>query len=215
MKKIALSFYLLIICGFAFSQAREGVVEHQKSQQPAALIELPYNQNIVNDAMNDYLSKKGKSKGNDLKGFITFRNTGLLQNDSANADLYFKVERKSRQEKETSVIYLLLTTPKEGAQANVHYMDMEQAKSYLNDLAPAIESYNLELLIKDQNEKLLKAESKYKDLSEENTDLEKKRTGIDKKIAENKSDMNNQVAEIAAQKQKLSVLVNQRKPKSE
>src|SRR4051794_9436486 len=92
---------------------------------------------------------------------------------------YFKVERKSRQEKEISVISLLLTAPKEGAPQNVRYLQMEQAKTYLNDLAPAIEAYQLELLIKEQNEKVIKAESQYKNLADDGADLEKKREDIE------------------------------------
>lgn len=211
MKKICFLFCLFLFSSVAFGQAHEGVVDNQKSQQQAALIELPYHPDIVKDAMKDYLSKKGKSKGNDLKGFTTYRNTQQLQTDSANADLYFKVERKSRQEKETSVVYLLLTVPQEGAATNMHHLDMTQAIGYLNELAPAIEAYNLELLIKEQNERVIKAESKYKDLSEETADLEKKRSGIEKKIQDNQTDLKTGVAELETQKQKLSALVAQRK----
>lgn len=211
MKKISLSLTLLVFTTIVHAQASEGTVAYQKSQQPAAVIELPYSPDVVNAAMKDYLSKKGRSKGNDLKGFTTYRNTHLRPNDSANADLYFKVDRKSRQEKETSVISLLLTLPKEGTTGNVHYLNMEQAKGYLNELAPAIEAYSLELLIKDQNEKVIKAESKYKDLSDETIDLEKKRMGIEKKLLENNYETKTQVTEVETQRQKLSSLVSQRK----
>ena len=100
MKKICLSFSLFLFAGIVYGQATEGTVQYQKNEQPAAVIELPYSPDVVKDAMSDYLSKKGRSKGNDIKGFTTYRNTQALQSDSANADLYFKVERKSRQEKE-------------------------------------------------------------------------------------------------------------------
>ena len=211
MKKIMFSFSLLLIASIVCGQAQDGAVVYQKSQQPAAVIELPYSPDVVSDALNDYLSKKGKSKSNDLKGFTTYRNTQVMPYDSANADLYFKVERKSRQEKETSVVSLLLTIPKEGTAANVHYLNMEQAKAYLNELVPAIEAYNLELLIKEQNEKVIKSESKYKDLSDEGADLEKKRIGIEKKIVDNQYEIKTQVNEVEAQRQKLATLVSQRK----
>src|SRR5581483_6989005 len=161
--------------------------KYQKMQQPAAVIELPYSPDLVMAAMNDYLSKKGKSRGNDLKGFTTFRNTQLQQNDVANADLYFRVERKNDQEKGTSTISLLLTAPKENSQSvdNLHYLNMEQAKTFLNDLAPAIEAYDLEQRIKNQNEAVIKAESKYKSLTEDGVDLETKRVSLEKKQLDN------------------------------
>ncbi len=213
MKKTFISFCMLFSAGLLYGQAQEGSVEYQKTQQPAAVIELPYAPDIVNAAMNDYLSKKGKSKGSDLKGFTTFRNTQVLQNDMANADLYFKVERKSRKEKEVSIVSLLLSLPKVGEPTvnTVHHLDMEQAKTYLNELVPAIEAYDLELQIKEQNEAVIKAESKYKSLVDDGADLEKKRIAIEKKIQDNKQEQQAQIAEVENQKQKLTGRVGQRK----
>jgi hypothetical protein len=214
MKKIVCScFVLLFVNCLLFGQAQEGTVDYQKSQHPAAFIELPYSPDIVNAALNDYLSKKGKSGTNALKGFTTFRNTRVLQQDSANADLYFKVERKSKKEKQASVVSLLLAMPKEGvvAQNNVRYLNMEEAKAYLNELVPAIEAYNLELLIKDQNDAVIKAESKYKTLTDDATGLEKKKEDIEKKIRNNKQEQQTQKNEVDAQKQKLAEWVSLRK----
>ena len=211
MKKVWFSIALIFLAAIVYGQATEGTVQYQKADQPAAVIELPYSPDVVRDAMRDYLSKKGKSKGDDRKGFTTYRNTQALQSDSANADLYFKVERKSRQEKEISVVSLLLTTPEGGSSQNLHYLQMDQAKTYLNDLAPAIEAYQLELQIKEQNEKVIRAEAKYKGLTDDGTDLEKKRVEIEKKLADNKQDVQKQAAEVEAQKQRLSQLVEQRK----
>jgi hypothetical protein len=210
MKHILLLSYMLFITVLIFGQAKEGTVKFQRTQQPAAVIELPYSPDMVRAAMNDYLSKKGKSKGNDLKGFTTFRNTQLLQH---NADLYFRVERKNNQENGNATVSLLLTSPKAGNENmdNLHYLNMEQAKIFLNDLAPAIEAYNLEQQIKDQNEAVIKAESKYKSLATDGTDLERKRAGIEKQQQGNKQDQQTQMTEIENQKQKLAVLVNQRK----
>jgi len=204
---------MLFISVLMIGQAKEGTVKYQKIQQPAAVIELPYSPDLVNAAMNDYLSKKGKSKGTDLKGFTTYRNTQLQQNEVANADLYFRVERKNDQDKGTSTISLLLTAPKEnsGSADGLHYLNMEQAITYLNNLAPAIEAYDLELHIKDQNDAVIKAESKYKSLTEDGADLEKKRVDLEKKQLDNKQEQQTQANEIENQKQKLAVLVSQRK----
>jgi hypothetical protein len=212
MKKIIGFFFVLVISIFSYGQAQEGQVEYQKKLQPAAVIELPYPPNVVNAAMSDYLSKKGKSKGNDIKGFATYRNTQPVQNDSSNADLYFKTERKSRREKEVTVVSLLLMpADAQTSNVNLHYLDMEEGKSYLNGLAIAIEAYDLELSIKAQNDEVIKAEAKYKSLSNEGEDLEKKRSAIEKKIADNKNDQQQQLKEIENQKQKLAQWVSQRK----
>jgi len=213
MKKTLLALCMLFISVLVVGQAKEGTVKYQRIQQPAAVLELPYGPDLVNAAMNDYLSKKGKSKGNDLKGFTTFRNTQLLQNDEANADLYFRVERKNNQEKGTSTISMLLTAPKENSQSvdNLHYLNMEQAKTFLNDLTPAIVAYDLEQQIKNQNEAVIKAESKYKSLADDGIDIEKKRVNLEKNQLDNKQAQQTQATEIENQKQKLAILVSQRK----
>jgi hypothetical protein len=166
----------------------------------------------VDAAMNDYLSKKGKSRKDNVKGFSTFRNTDPVQSDSINADLYFKTERKSRKEKEVTVISLLVMPAEEqNNTSNLHYLKMDDAKNYLNELASSISAYNLEQTIKDQNDAVIKAETKYKNLVSDGNDLENKRTAIEKKIADNKNDQQQQLKEIENQKQKLSQWVGQRK----
>ncbi|MEO6490513.1 MAG: hypothetical protein ABIO04_11275 [Ferruginibacter sp.] len=213
MKKILLPICLFFAIVSAQGQAIEGTVEYQKIQQPAAVLELAYNPDIVEGAMNDYLSKKGRSKANDIKGFTTYRNTQPSQNDNLNADLYFKVERKSRKEKEVSTISLLLypVNKTESANGQENHFTMEQAKEFLNQLVPVIDAYNLELLIKEQNAAVSKAESKYKDLVSDGAGLEKDKSKIEQKILDNKQDQNKQSLEVEHQKQELSNLVNKRK----
>ncbi len=212
MKKIVGFSFVLFVSLLSHGQAQEGLVEYQKKLQPAVVIELPYAPSIVNAAMNDYLSKKGKSKGNDIKGFATYRNTQPLQSDSSNADLYFKTERKSRKEKEVTVVSLLLMpNDTQTNTSNLHFLSMEDGKNYLNDLATAIDAYNLELMIKEQNDAVIRSEAKYKSLANEGDDLEKKRTAIETKIADNKNDQQQQLKEIENQKQKLVQWVSQRK----
>jgi hypothetical protein len=212
MKKIIGLSFVLLISVLSYGQAYEGAVQCQKQLQPAAVIELPYPPDVVNAAMNDYLSKKGKSKGNDIKGFTTYRNTQAVQVDSSNADLYFKTERKSHKEKEVTMVSLLLTPADEQTNtSNLHYLNMNDAKDYLNGLATAIQAYNLERTIKDQNDAVIKAEIKYKILTNEGAELENKKAAIEKKIADNKNDQQQQLKEVENQKQKLTQWVSQRK----
>lgn len=213
MNRTILLFCLLLTISIAYGQAQKGSVSYQKRQQTAAVIELPYTPNIVMAALNDYLSKKGRSKSTDLKGFTTYRNTTPVANDSTNADLYFKVERKSRQDKETTIVSLLLTMPSDETTnpTNQHYLNMDEAKVYLNELTPAIEAYNLELQIKDQNGAVTAAEDRYKNLTNEGSDLEKRKEELDRKIHNNKMEQQAQLNEIELQKQKLATKVSERK----
>lgn len=213
MKKILLSLSIILISLISFAQAIDGAVAYKTTLQPAAVIELSFPPDVVTAAMNNFLSKKGKAKKSDHKGFTLYRNSQPMTSDSSNADLYFKVERKSRKQKEVSVISLLLTVPTESTtlDSNARHLNMEEAKTFLNDLAIEIEAYNLELMIKEQAESLSKAEAKSKNLVDDGIDLGKKREALDKKMEENKLAQQAQVNEISSQKQKLATLVSQRK----
>jgi hypothetical protein len=178
--------------------------------QPAAVIELPYPEDVIAAALKDYLSRKGKSKVNDLKGFTTYRNTQPTQNGTENADLYFRIDRKSKQEKETSTVYLLLT-PIEGTTSNLHSLNMEEAKTYLNELVTTIEGYNLEQKIKEQNKMIIDAEAKHKRLLNDGFNLERKRLELIQKISDNQLQQQAQGLEVQNQKQKLAEMVSRRK----
>ncbi len=210
MKSLYLFAFVIIASSNVFSQATEGTVSFKKSKQSAAIIELPYSSDVINASLNDYLSKKGRSKDTDARGFTTFRNTQQLQGDSMNADLFFKVEGKDRQ---SSKVSLLVTqdVSKATATTAVNNMTMEQAKVYLNELVPVIESYNLELLINEQNLAIIKAESKYKSIRSETDDLDKKRLSIEREIEGKRQALQKQEEETNLQKQKLADLVSRRK----
>ena len=215
MKSTLIAFCLLLASVIAFSQATEGTVNYLKSLQPAAVIELPYPPDVVSAAMNNYLTKKGRSRSGDVKGFSTFRNTASVSNDSINADLNFKIERRTRKDREATRLSLMITNPGTVPlpSVNSHHLTMEQGKVYLNQLAPAIAAYHLEGQIDDENDAIIRAEAKLKKLEAEGTDLEEKKTGIEKKITDNKQDQAAQLNTIRDLKQKLADRVGQRKTK--
>lgn len=212
MKQIIVLSFLLLTVNFVFAQATEGLVTYQKKQQSAAVITLPYSTEVVSTVMNDYLSKKGSS-GTDIKGFKTYRNTQITSDDSTNADLYFKIERTNRKEKDQSTVSLMVGVPNEdianrnpGAQ-----FGMEQAKNFLNNLVPVMEAYKLEMQIKDLNDLVIKEEKKSKELASDGHDLQKRKHEVEGKIESNKLNQLKQDAEVEKQKQALALLISQRK----
>jgi hypothetical protein len=214
MKKIIVSIAVLLFSAPIYAQSEAGNVTVQNATLPAVVLELNYAPDLVSDALNDYLSRKGRSKREDIKGFTTYRNTQAVQGDSVNADLYFKIERKSRKEKQVTVVSLLLNKPAPDAVAsnsNLHYLTMEQAKAYLNGLVATVDAYDLDLKIKDQNKSVVAAETKLKHLADEGGDLENKKVSIEKKIDENKAQQQSQVNEVTEQKHRLEMLVARRK----
>src|ERR1700737_4638357 len=108
MKKILLPILVLFVALLVDAQPRasEGTIEYQRVTKPAATIELPYPEAVVEKSIIDYMAKKGM-KGSDSKGFKVFRNYKLRDSQDLMSDLYLKIDRKSRKESDITDISLV------------------------------------------------------------------------------------------------------------
>lgn len=208
----------LFICmlSMLWTQAQEiteGKVDHLRKDQPALIMELPYPPDVVEDAIKDYLNKKG-SKSNSSRGYQLFKDTKLSELDTEGSDLYFKVERKSRKEKDVSVVYFYVTKPNENFKATTTSAEMyntSNARSFLSAMLPAVEAHNLEVEISAQEGAVKKAEKKYDRLTEDGEDMEKRLKQLQEDIEANKKELEKQKQEIAKQKNILEAMRNKRK----
>ena len=213
MNKIILACVLILACNVAFAQEPiEGKTEFQKKEQPAAVVELPYPPDVVEDAIKGYLTKKGV-KGNTSKGVQIFKGTKLSDLDLSNSDLYFKVERKSRKEKDASIVYMFVTKENENPATRVEgdTYGVEGAKTFLKEMLPSIEAHNLEVDIAGQEAALKKAERRYDNLTDEAKDLEKRLKKLEENIEENKKDIEKQRQEVENQRKILETMRAKRK----
>lgn len=208
MRKIILLAAMLIISRFSFAQSYEGTVDYQKNKQATAILELPYPPGVVEDAIKDKMKRMGYS-GKESKGFIVFK--GVRDSSGKEMDYLVRVERKSRKEKDESMIYLFgqgtnidMTKTGDGS-------DMDYLKTQLNKMRPDIEAYNLEVQIADQEETVKKAQKKYDNLQDDQKSLEKKLKRLQDDIADNKKDQENQQREIENQRKILETLKAKRK----
>ncbi|MEO5593328.1 MAG: hypothetical protein ABIR15_02185 [Chitinophagaceae bacterium] len=193
MKKLFILFFSLMMAGIVYAQrqAVEGRTEFQKTQQPAASITVPYPDNVVDKAIDDYMGKKG-IKSSSLSGYKVYRNYKLATAHDYNSDLYFKADRKSRSEKDVSIIYLLVAKTTEDIKTrklnDSTGNGLDGAKELLNEMVPAIDAYALEVKIKDQEDVVKKAQKKYDDLVSDQKDGEKKQRNLEDKQSQNKRD---------------------------
>ncbi|MEP7277915.1 MAG: hypothetical protein ABI813_04670 [Bacteroidota bacterium] len=214
MKRSVILFFSLMATGMVYAQpqATEGSVEFQKTQQPAAVIELPYTENVVEKAISDYMSRKG-NKGSDSKGFKTFRGFRLRDSQDYTSDLYFKIDRKSRKEKDLTVVSVVVGKSGEDIKTRSapDNSSIDGAKDLLNDMVSSIDAYNLELQIHDQDELVKKNQKKYDGLIDDQKDYEKKIKGLEDKLEQNKRDQERQQDEIKRQRDTLETLRGKRK----
>lgn len=194
-----------------FSQSGETKIEYQKSDKIAAIIELPYTASVVEDAISDYMEKKG-GKSDRYKSFDIYRNTRLDDKDPEIVDVHYKVDRKVVKDHETAVVYLLLARPGEnvGARATDDRFKVTESKELLNTMAPFIDAYNLDVQIKLQEEVVKKSEKKLLNLKDDQYDLEKKLKNLQDKIAQNKNDQLLQTEDLNRQRDALNAIQNRK-----
>ena len=201
------AFFISCLC---YAQSYEGTVDYQKKSETAIIIEFPYPPSVVEDAIIDKMEKLGFKK-KESKGFLVYKSAILTDISAEPADYMIKVERKSRKDKDESIVYLLVNRNDENIIARRDALMNSNAKTFLNRLTPDIDAYNLEVQIKEQENIVSKAEKKFKDLQDDEDSMEKKIKKLQDDLKDNAKDQDNQQKEIEKQRQILDALKGKRK----
>lgn len=215
MKFFILSALLAVSSLTVFAQADpiEGTIAYQKGDKRAAIVEVPFPPDIVEGALRDQLAKGG-IKEEKLKGMQVFKNARLTTTDGEAADLYFKVERKSRKEENVSIVYLIMGRPGEnvGLRPGDDAYRIGDAKAFLGSLKPKAEAHKLERDISKEDDNIKKSEMKLKDLQDEQKTLEKRILELQDKLAQRIKDQEATTAEITRQKESRDAMIGRRVP---
>ena len=209
MRFLLLSAALLLAAG-AFAQAYESSVTYDKKKQKTISMDYSFSQEAVENAVLlkmenlGHRAKVEKGLFNKDKGFIVFSDALLSDISEERYDYIVKVDRKSRREKDETTLNVLIKKNGEDMIASLDAQTIGRAKLFLTNLLPDIEEANLELEIKSQDEVVVKAEKKFKDLQDEKADLEKK-------LKKNAEDLEKQQRDIEAQRATLDGLKGRRK----
>ncbi len=219
MKKSLLTLLFLgSIIQFASSQAYEGKIEYQKKTEPALVIDFPYPAGEVEDAIVNYLDKMGHKK-KESKGFLQYKGVAIKEINPQPLDYLFRIERKSRKEKDESSVYLVMQLTEDNPLARASSANMgTNAKSFLNSLVPHVEAYHLEVAIKEQEDVIVAAEKKLKNMKEDKEDMDKKIKklaeeikGLEEDIKVNGKDQEAQLKVIEKQREMLEDLKRKRR----
>jgi hypothetical protein len=181
MKKGMALFLLTVVFSSAlWAQVYEGTAEYDKKKYTAFLAEYDYQAPAVENALLKRFSKLGyrprEEKGllNRDKGFKVF--AGSIMNDitEGQADYLVKVEKRSRKEREISLLTIIILQKGEALGRSVSEERANKVKSYLKSIIPDVAAESLELDIKAQEDAILKAEKKLEGLKKEQGELERK-----------------------------------------
>ena len=218
MKKVFL-FLLAILC-FSFlvsAQAYEGSVEYNKKKQAAIVSEYSYSPEATEGAFLQKLENMGyrpkEEKGifNKDKGFKVYKGIIISDISDASMDYIINVERKSRKEKDESVLYLIIFKNGTNMVAAPDNDVAGNAKTFLNDLVPSVEAFNLELQIKAQQDVVTKAQKKLRTLQDDKESMEKKIQKLQNDIKQNLKDQEDTQKDIENQNKALETLKAKRK----
>ncbi|MGN6401789.1 MAG: hypothetical protein ACTHMD_15135 [Flavisolibacter sp.] len=219
MKKLTAFLTALFFLCNAYSQSTLTSVSYNKTEQTGLMLELPYNQEVSEGFIVDNLKKTGYEpetkgslfwKNNKINGFYTFKGVRLEGADQP-VDLYFKVDRKSKKEKDQSVIYLLVSKGGENFISSGSDEDIyKAAKRFLNGFLEQSAVYKLDLDIKSQEDVVKDAQKKMDKLKEDEKNMNKKIEQLQSDLKKNNEDQQKQQQTIEAEQKKLEDLKTQK-----
>lgn len=211
MKNIFFLLFGICLSLFSVAQTKKATTEYQKIARPALVNELPFPVKTVEDAIEEAFSKMGY-KGSSSKGFIVYKGVRLKELGNESYDLYFMVDKKSKRDKENSIVTMMLSKGFDAFISDTSGSEIfARAGIHLDSMRNTVAAYDLEQQIKAQEEEVKKADKKNENLQEEGKDLTKKKSKLEEDIDDNNKEQEKQVKELEKQKQILETLKTNRK----
>src|SRR5258708_1153624 len=142
MKKFLLLSAILFLATGIFAQAHLATADYQKTMQPALEIEIPFPEKTVMKSIVDRIENleyRSKKK----KGYTNFKGVMMKEIGPDTYDLYFKTERKSRKEKDVTILTMLVSSGFEkfiGDSTNSSVIN--NAKKFLNSQVEITTAYD-------------------------------------------------------------------------
>lgn len=209
---------LLILFGSltASAQSNFATVEYKEARQPGLILQVPNKPGIAEGTILQKLKETGynpETKGhlfwkkNKLNGFYVFNGVELPAMNNQKLDMYFKVEPKSRRDKNASVITMLVSKGYDNfVSPDTDTATFQAAKQFLNSFVAETVAYRLNLDVEGQANKVKDSEDRLAKLMDNEKDLERRIEQLQSDLIKNRSDQQNQQREIELEKKKLEEL---------
>lgn len=218
MKYIFTLIVFLLITGFAFAQApMKTTAEYNGQKYPCYITEYNLPTNETENVIKNKLRSEGYNSGKS-KGYLIYRNVKLKDLDPDEAqDILFKIERKSRKEKDKSLVTMITAKagliPEDKVKGAKMVADIEPSPNsidFINSFQSGIDQQSYNLAVATQEDVVAKAEKKLKNLQDAQVKLEKKIKDYQSDLEVNKKDQQTQTDEIAKQKALLEEKISQK-----
>ncbi|MCK9613145.1 MAG: hypothetical protein PHR81_07800 [Bacteroidales bacterium] len=212
MKKlIILLIGITAISRFAFAQSIEGRAEFDKTDYPAVVGEFAFTSDVVEDVIVADMKEKGFKKYNNKKGYMIFEGIQFTQISPKAINFYISIQEKKKEKEKTIVTFLLSLGLTNFIGSGEDPSMINNAKTYMNELAPKFVAKKLDNDIEAQQKVYDKAKKDYEKLISEGESLVKKKADIENDIVKNKADQEIQKALMDKENTNLQNLLNQKK----
>lgn len=186
---------LILIIGICiqlpiYAQVSETTVRFQKNDEPAAVTEYPYDQEVVAKSIDDYMMKQGYKKTTS-KGFTIYKG---YKEEGETSDLYFKIEPKNKKEKDKTIVTVFAQNENKAATTKTNF---DISKNVLNSITPTVATFNTGFQINKQEQALANSSKQLDNYSKQQKDIEKNITNLQSSLEKNKKDQQKQTGIMA------------------
>lgn len=200
MKKAVLFFTVLFVSSFVYCQKiKEETVSLLKDKRPCLVAEYDIPSEVLENVVEDYLSKEGLKKPSSKSGFKLYEKAIYAKISNDAMDYYIKVDGNKEKSKVIVVISKgyenFITISEGGIYSNF--------KDVLKNFQEVGYKAWVDEQIKEQQKVVEKAQKKYDKLVEEGKDLVKEKENIENKIQRNKSDQEGAKTQLEEEQRKL------------
>ncbi|MFN5333990.1 MAG: hypothetical protein ACK5BV_02230 [Bacteroidota bacterium] len=211
MKKILLNLLLIILLANTTIAQSYDHIEWQGKKVPSFTIEVYQNESITESAIKDYFEKMG-FYAKKQKGISSYKEIQLAEIDSELHDVLVKVERKSKQEKDVSVVYFSMAKNYDQYISSTSDDQLiKKVKKFLNGFRELANEKALAIEIKNQEEKSKSAEKKLTELQVEKENLEQKILKLTQQKEDKIKEIDSQNQELENLKKALDNLIKKKK----
>ena len=196
-------------------EAKKSIITFNGNSYNGYFIEFNANQQIVGDAIKEQFKLQG-IKPTETKGFLVYRNLVMPAIDPKTAmDAFVKVERKSRNEREQTVVYFIAALaaeiPEEKVKQNIASKTsitiVKKADEFLTGLIPDITQRLYNIDIANHQIQVQKEEKKLASILLNQLELEKKLKNLKIDMEYNKNAGERQTIEVEKAKVILDALI--------
>jgi hypothetical protein len=198
----------------ARAQSSSTTIQFNDKMRAALVLELPNSATDVEGTILQKLKETGYNhetqghlfwKKNKIDGFYVFNNVVLPSLSNQKLDMYFKVVQKNKEEKNSSTLYLLVSSGNENfASPDGDTTLWNSSKMFLNSFVEKTTAYSLEQNIKHQENTVKEFRNKLTELQDQEKDLAEK-------IRQNQEDQKNQQLNLEGHNKILEDLKLKRK----